>query len=43
LRFGSLPTITSRTVGFAFTISAAYAANWACASVVSGVVREPAW
>ena len=43
LRFGSLPTIRSRKLGFAFTIAAVYAANSACASGVSGVVREPAW
>ena len=41
-RFGSLPTIRSRKLGFALTISAAYAANSACDSGVSGVVREPA-
>src|SRR5215208_3654855 len=40
-RFGSLPTITPRRVRYRFTIEAAYAANCARSSGVSGVVRLP--
>src|SRR5690348_14576970 len=41
LRFGSLPTIKSRTVGSAAATAAAYAANSDRASAASGVVAEP--